>query len=118
MDLPYIYIPIEILHLIASNHVHVYRVLLSLPYFARSMCACLRVDFMIKFGYSVSIQHNYTKWYLNKEIHRVDGPAIDYTDGHKEWRINGKLHRVDGPALIHADGSIYWYINGELQFNI
>jgi hypothetical protein len=24
----------------------------------------------------------------------------------------GMLHRVDGPALEFSDGSIYWYING------
>jgi hypothetical protein len=33
------------------------------------------------------------------ELHRVDGPAIEDTDGTRSWWVNGKLHRVDG----HAD---------------
>lgn len=26
-------------------------------------------------------------------IHRLDGPAAEWTDGHKEWRVNGERHR-------------------------
>ena len=26
------------------------------------------------------------------ELHRTDGPAIEYADGSKEWYLNGKRH--------------------------
>ena len=52
-------------------------------------------------------------WFLNGERHREDGPAIDYANGDKSWYLNGKLHREDGPALEWADGYKYWYLNGE-----
>lgn len=35
------------------------------------------------------------------------------SDGNKSWWINGQLHRTDGPALEYADGSKFWYLNGE-----
>ena len=27
---------------------------------------------------------------LNDKLHRLDGPAIEYTDGYKEWYVNGE----------------------------
>ena len=53
-------------------------------------------------------------WYLNGELHRTDGPAIEYADGSKEWYADGRLHRTDGPAIEYADGSKAWYLHGEL----
>jgi len=38
-------------------------------------------------------------------LHREDGPAIEWADGSKEWWINEKLHREDGPAIEWADGT-------------
>jgi len=29
-------------------------------------------------------------WYLDDKLHRVDGPAIEYTNGGKEWYLNGE----------------------------
>jgi hypothetical protein len=52
-------------------------------------------------------------WYLNGELHRVDGPAIEFADGTKHWYLNDKRHRVDGPAIEYADGSKLWYLNGK-----
>ena len=48
----------------------------------------------------------------SKQLHRVDGPAIEYPNGHKAWYLNGKLHRIDGPAIEWADGTKWWYLNG------
>ena len=31
------------------------------------------------------------KWFLNETLHREDGPAVEYPDGHKEWFLNGKI---------------------------
>ncbi len=55
--------------------------------------------------------------YLNKlgQLHRVNGPAVEWVDGTKSWWINGKLHREDGPAIELSDGSKIWYIHGELH---
>jgi hypothetical protein len=54
------------------------------------------------------------RWYNEKsQIHREDGPAIEYADGDKEWRLNGLLHREDGPAIESANGDKYWYLNGK-----
>ena len=54
-------------------------------------------------------------WYLNGEIHREDGPAVEWADGSKFWWLNGKLHREDGPAKEWANGDKYWYLNDKLH---
>jgi len=60
-------------------------------------------------------------WYLNGELHRTDGPAVEYANGTKSWYLNGELHRTDGPAVEYSSGSKHWYLNGikytEDQFN-
>ena len=64
--------------------------------------------------YEVKVYANGDKfWYLNDELHREDGPAIDGSSGHKEWYLNGNLHREDGPAVEWADGYKSWWLNGE-----
>jgi hypothetical protein len=47
-----------------------------------------------------------------KQLHREDGPAVEYKDGDKEWWINGERHREDGPAIERNDGYKAWYLNG------
>ena len=53
------------------------------------------------------------RWFLNGELHREDGPAIDAVTGTKKWFLNGELHREDGPAVEWANGGKEWWINGE-----
>ena len=36
-----------------------------------------------------------------------------YDDGTKEWYLNGQIHREDGPAVEGADGTKSWYLNGK-----
>jgi hypothetical protein len=72
--------------------------------------------------YKVKVSDSKTEWYnLNGELHREDGPAIEFADGDKYWYINGERHREDGPAIEYADGDKSWYINGqrltETEFN-
>ena len=55
------------------------------------------------------------RWYLNGELHRTDGPALEYPDGDKRWYLNGKYHRIDGPAIEFAHGSEEWWVNGLLH---
>ena len=57
--------------------------------------------------------YNDKDWYRNDQLHREDGPAVEYANGDKLWYRNDQLHREDGPAIEYADGRKYWYINGE-----
>ena len=52
-------------------------------------------------------------WYLNGELHREDGPAVEDPNGYKAWYLNGKEHREDGPAVEYSDGDKWWFLNGE-----
>jgi hypothetical protein len=73
--------------------------------------------------YKVTVDKYKTiRWYnSNNELHREDGPAMEYASGDKYWYINGKRHREDGPAIELANGTKYWYINDkhltEAEFN-
>ena len=41
--------------------------------------------------YKVKVSDSKTEWYnLNGELHREDGPAIEFADGDKSWYINGQ----------------------------
>ena len=52
-------------------------------------------------------------WYQNGRLHRTDGPAVELiVGGHMEWWQNGQRHRTDGPAVEWVDGQ-EWYINGK-----
>jgi hypothetical protein len=53
------------------------------------------------------------RWYLNGQLHRVDGPAVEYTNGTKWWFLNGQLHRIDGPAFDDARGTKCWFLHGQ-----
>ena len=59
---------------------------------------------------------NCTEWRNEKwELHREDGPAIEYSDGCESWYQNGELHREGGPALEYPSGTVLWYQNGLLH---
>ena len=64
-------------------------------------------------GPAVECTNGDKHWHLNGECHREDGPAIERANGIKKWFLNGKLHRTDGPAVERANGSKEWYLNGE-----
>lgn len=51
-------------------------------------------------------------WYLNGELHRLNGPAIEWSNGRKEWWLNGQRHRLDGPAIEWSGGYKEWWVNG------
>ena len=52
------------------------------------------------------------RYYLNNQLHRADGPAIEWSNGDKVWYLHGKCHREDGPAIEYPSGSKVWYIGG------
>ena len=53
------------------------------------------------------------EWWQNGLPHRLDGPAIECTDGYRAWFQNGQRHRIDGPAVEYEDGYREWHINGK-----
>ena len=48
------------------------------------------------------------------QLHREDGPAVEYSNGFKYWYKNGHLHREDGPAIERTNGDKEWSLNGKL----
>ena len=72
--------------------------------------------------YTVKVYTDGAKyWCLNDELHREDGPAIEWANGTKHWFLNNELDREDGPAVELANGDKYWLLNGneltEAEFN-
>lgn len=61
------------------------------------------------------IDEDGNKIWLNEYclLHRLDGPAVERTDGYKAWYVNGGRHRLDGPAIEFAEGGKHWYIEGK-----
>jgi hypothetical protein len=53
-------------------------------------------------------------WYLNGQRHRADGPAIEWSTGTRAWWVDGLPHREDGPAVVWNDGTREWYLHGRL----
>jgi hypothetical protein len=69
--------------------------------------------------YIDSIPEEFTgklKDYEGRNIHREDGPAIEYPNGDKEWYRNGNLHREDGPAVIYNSGNVLWCLNNQIYY--
>ncbi len=62
------------------------------------------------------ISEDGTHYYYNEQdqLHRVDGPAVEWANGNKYWYQNNKLHRVDGPAIEYANGDKVWWYNNKL----
>jgi hypothetical protein len=56
----------------------------------------------------------YRVWYLNNQRHREDGPAMEWADGTRAWWVDGLRHREDGPAVEWNDGYREWYLHGQL----
>lgn len=53
------------------------------------------------------------RYYLDDKLHRVDGPALEYTDGGKQWILFGELHRIDVPAFESPYGRKEWWFHGK-----
>lgn len=116
-------LPLEILHLIAKEDEETYRGVLSVPRFARSLGVSSRLDFMIFFGYSVTINIASIIWYKNCTLHTIwdNAPIIFDSNGIVSYVYykNGHVHRDnDKPALIllntlePAEIKL-WYKNGK-----
>ena len=49
-----------------------------------------------------------TEHRVNKALHRANGPAKIWDDGHWSWALYGSGHRYYGPAPTHQE----WWIHG------
>jgi hypothetical protein len=63
--------------------------------------------------YMITLSNGGRAWYINGQLHREDGPAIERPDGTRAWFAHGQLHRSDSPAVEYPDGTCEWYINGQ-----
>ena len=65
--------------------------------------------------YRIEVNEYGTRRYYNSagQRHRIDGPAVEHTNGSKLWYQSGQLHRTDGPAVIYYGDYKAWFINGE-----
>ena len=72
-------------------------------------------------GPAVEYKNGDKSWHINGKFHREDGPAIEWANGDKAWFLNGEQHREDGPAVEYPIGDKYWFLNGkqitEQEFN-
>ena len=62
-------------------------------------------------GPAVEYANGNKEWCINGMYHREDGPAIDRV-AHREWWIQGRRHREDGPAIERTTGRQEWYLKG------
>ena len=65
--------------------------------------------------YRIEVDEDGTRRYYNTagQLHRTDGPAIEYAGGCKQWYQNGLPHRTDGPAIISKTGVSSFWLNGK-----
>ena len=78
-----------------------------------------------RISFKKQTNYSFIKWTdLEGNYHRINKPALIYSDGTEYWYNHGKLHREDGPAIhgpeISTNGStpfllIYdeYYIHGK-----
>ena len=66
--------------------------------------------------YRVEVDAFGTREFYNSDgqLHRTNGPAIEYANGTKYWYQNGACHRIDGPAIEWDSGGKAWFINGKI----
>ncbi len=67
-------------------------------------------------GPAVEFRIGTKMWYINGKLHRENGPACEYINGTKKWFRNNKLHREDGPAIEYVYGGLCWYLEGKEYF--
>ena len=65
------------------------------------------------YGPYVEVFSDGTKhYYVHGQLHRLDGPAIEYPGGDKCYYLHGQLHRTDGPAIEYSNGQKSYYVHG------
>ena len=68
----------------------------------------------LKYHVDVSPITGTRRYYNSKgQLHREDGPAVEFSNGNREWWQNGLRHRIDGSAVEWYDGHKEWWLNGK-----
>lgn len=66
--------------------------------------------------YYVQVTSNGTTYWHSdpgcKIFHRENGPAFESASGTKAYYQNDKLHRLDGPAVIFSNGDEEYWVDG------
>ena len=63
-------------------------------------------------GPAMSFSDGTKAWYKDGLLHRIGGPAFEYANGTQLWMVNGNYHRTDGPAVVYANGVQSYWLNG------
>ena len=52
--------------------------------------------------YRIDVDTRGTRRYYNNlgQLHRLDGPAVEYANGDKFWMINGRVHRREYARVV------------------
>jgi len=99
-----------------EQYIHINQYGNKIYYKDRAMNIFHRLD-----GPAIEYTNGHKAWYVDGQLHRLDGPAVESANGHKAWYVDGQLHRLDGPAYEHAEGGKAWYVDGkcltEVEFN-
>lgn len=70
-------------------------------------------------GPAIQSSNGNTEWYLNGMRHRTDGPAFESpATGFKSWWLYDQRHRTDGPAIERGDGGKEWWVHGVQQYRM
>ena len=54
-------------------------------------------------------------WLLNDQLHREDGPAIEYTDGSKGWLLHHKEVHPETLVDLQLSRGVFCYYNEETE---
>ncbi len=108
-------LPVEIWDIIAKTDLKVYRNLVrAIPSYGRRMSHPL-LNRAMRIHFTVCSMNKYgtRSWYLHGELHREDGPAIEWVNGSLWWYLHGRLHRENGPAVEGVNGTREWWLHGQ-----
>jgi hypothetical protein len=61
----------------------------------------------------VDYQGNIRYYNSKSDLHRLDGPAIEWIDGDKEWWVIGNRHRLNGYAVSWRSVHKFWYLKNK-----
>ena len=63
-------------------------------------------------GPAVEYKNGHKEYFIEDKRHRLDGPAVEHPSGYKEYWVEDKYHRLDGPAIEHPSGFKRYFVNG------
>ena len=63
-------------------------------------------------GPAVEYKSGSRAWFQNGKLHRTSGPAVEWSNDDEEWYQNGLRHREDGPAIISSGVIKCWFLRG------